>query len=144
MHTLWDPMLSDALAEMNQLWGRRGQGLRRVEGEKGTSLYPAVDIFEEETAFSLSFDLPGFKPEDVHVELDERVLKVSGERRREQESQDGYRRVERVYGSFERRFRLPQNVDVDALEAKLDAGVLTVRLPKREAPTARRIEIAAA
>lgn len=153
MSTMWDPMWSDAVADVNQLLGLSPLAVRRARGprywpaaaaEAPKGFHPDVDVFEDEKSFSLTFDLPGFKAEDVHVEVEEKLLKVHGERSLPQEDREGYRCLERAYGAFERRFRLPENVDADALDAKLESGVLVLRLPKRELPGVRRIEIASA
>ncbi len=82
------------------------------------------------------------KAEDIHLDVEKNVLTLRGERQLE-EVTDGsdYKRVERSYGTFTRSFTLPETVDDEGIEAKLTDGVLTVRLPKREAPSARRIEV---
>jgi len=137
MLSYWDPF-----AEMNrlqdQLLGRRGE-------TAAPAFRPAVDIREEEKAFVVYAELPGVKAEDVHVDVEKGVLTVRGERTRRVEGEEaGWRRVERAYGSFTRSFSLPETVDPDAIEARLQDGVLEVRIPKREAPAAKRIEIHAA
>lgn len=101
-----------------------------------------TDIEETEKAFLLNFDLPGVKKEDVHVDVNDNVLTVSGERKREFESGAGEaRRVERTYGKFERSFSLPKVIDADKIEAHMEDGVLKVALPKVEAAKPRTIEI---
>ena len=80
-------------------------------------------------------DLPGVKKEEVKVEVDDdRVLKISGQRKIEKEDKnDTWYRVERSSGAFSRRFRLPENVEVDQIKASIDCGVLTLIIPKAEA-----------
>jgi len=92
---------------------------------------PAVDVIETDENFLLRADLPGLAPEDVDIELDDNTLTVSGERKSEQlESQNGYRRIERVAGSFSRSLRLPDGVAPESVQASFEHGVLDVTIPK--------------
>ncbi len=131
MLTRWDPFAP--LSEMSRL-----QDLAR----QAQSFRPAVDIVEHAGAFEVRAEVPGMKAEDIHLDVEKNVLTLRGERQLE-EVTDGsdYKRVERSYGTFTRSFTLPETVDDEGIEAKLTDGVLTVRLPKREAPSARRIEV---
>ena len=80
---------------------------------------------------------PRVKPEDIRVEVENRVLTISDERQLEhQDKREGYHRVERFYGSFTRSFALGDEVSPDSIDAKYENRVLTVRLPK--SPTAKR------
>jgi HSP20 family protein len=104
---------------------------------------PATDLAETPDAYVLRADLPGMSPEDVHIELENRVLSISGERRAETTEQGaGFHRVERAFGSFHRSLTLPAGVDAEAITASFDQGVLTVRVPKPEAVKPRRVSIA--
>ncbi len=104
---------------------------------------PALDVAETADAYVLRADLPGLDPADVTIELEHRVLTISGERRAEQTTEDGgYRRVERSFGSFRRALTLPAGVDADAITASFDKGVLTVSVPKPEERKPHRVAIA--
>jgi HSP20 family protein len=104
----------------------------------------AVDIREEDDAFYVDAEVPGLAAEDVKVDVEKNVLTLSGERKVEKEESEGtYRRVERQYGSFTRSFTLPETVDTDNISADLKEGVLALRLPKKEAPTPRKISVKA-
>ncbi len=94
---------------------------------------PAVDIKEEEKQFLISADIPGVEPEDIQVEMKNGVLTISGEKRAEhEEEKEGYKRIERSYGSFLRRFSLPDTADPDSIKAKSKNGALEVIVAKRE------------
>jgi len=102
----------------------------------------AVDIREEDDAFYVDAEVPGLAAEDVKVDIEKNVLTLSGERKVEKEETEGtYRRVERQYGSFTRSFTLPETVDTENISADLKEGVLALRLPKKEAPTPRKISV---
>jgi len=103
---------------------------------------PAVDIVEEKDRFVLHADVPGVKPEDIDVSMDNGVLTVSGERRHEGVSEeDGYRRVERAHGRFLRRFTLPDTADAESITAKSSNGILEVSIPKQPTVQSRRITV---
>jgi HSP20 family protein len=104
---------------------------------------PAMDLAETADAYVLRADLPGVSPDDVAIELEHRVLTVSGERRGEETAEGtGWRRVERSFGSFKRQLTLPQGIDGEAIVASFDNGVLTVTIPKPEERKPRRVSIA--
>ena len=103
---------------------------------------PAVDIKEEDERFVLTADIPGVDPKDIDVTMDEGVLTIKGERKHEsQEDANGYKLVERSYGSFYRRFSLPDTANAEAVTAKGKDGVLEVFIPKQEKVQPRRIAV---
>ncbi|XP_043691739.1 18.5 kDa class I heat shock protein-like [Telopea speciosissima] len=104
-----------------------------------------MDWKETPEAHIFKADLPGLKKEEVKVEVEEgRVLKISGERSREnEEKNDQWHRIERSSGKFLRKFRLPENTKVDQVKASMENGVLTVTIPKVvKKPEVKAIEIA--
>jgi HSP20 family protein len=117
-------------------------GLPRLSA--GQSWMLAVDVNETEKEFFLSADMPGLDKNDVSVDIHDGVITIKGERAIDNEkSTDGYRIRERQLGSFNRSFRLPDNVNEDKVAAKFKNGVLMVTLPKTKEilPEGRQIKI---
>ena len=111
----------------------------------GYTWVPSVDISETDDVFEVRAELPGVAKDDLHVSVKDNLLTLSGEKR--QEKADGtqnHRSVERRYGSFQRRFTLPPEVEKDDIKAEFSDGVLTLSIPKPEAvkPTEIRITTA--
>lgn len=127
--------------EMNRLFSRTvGEG-----GASGSAWTPAVDIFDQDEAIVLRAELPGLTPEDIDIEIDDNVLTLRGERRFQEQVDEGrYYRLERAYGQFQRSVTLPQGVKADEISAGFDNGVLTVRVPKADEVKPRKIAVAAA
>jgi len=121
------------------------RGDKSGEGAVATAEWaPAVDIKEEVDKFVIHADIPGVKPEDIEVSMEAGVLTVKGDKESEAKTEkEGYKRVERTYGSFYRRFSLPDTADGDAINAKCKHGVLEIIIPKREAVKPKRISVAA-
>ncbi len=94
---------------------------------------PAVDIVEDDKQFVLTADLPDVNQKDIDVRVDDGALTLRAERKLESdESKDKFRRIERSYGAFVRRFSLPPTIDSDGIDARYKNGVLRLTLPKAE------------
>lgn len=103
---------------------------------------PPMDLLEEDDHFIVHADLPGMGEDDLTVEVEDRMLRISGERRPPHDPRnDGWRRVERSFGRFERTLLLPEGVDTDGISADFDRGVLKLRIPKPVQSTPKRIRI---
>lgn len=103
---------------------------------------PAVDIKEEADRFVIRADVPGVDAKDIDITMENGVLTIKGQRNREDvEERDGYKRVERVYGNFYRRFTLPDTADAEKVSASSNNGVLEVTIPKQEKVQPRRIPV---
>jgi len=103
---------------------------------------PEANVSETDKAIEVAIDLPGMKPEEVKVELHDRTLTISGERKEEKEENGKtFHRVERRSGSFRRSFALPMEVDESKVEAKFEHGVLNIILPKTEKASPKKIEV---
>ena len=103
---------------------------------------PAVDIKEEQDRYLLRADVPGVDSKDIEITMENGVLTIKGERRYEdKEEREGYKRIERVYGTFYRRFTLPDTADADKVSATSKNGVLEVTIPKQEKVQPRKIKV---
>jgi HSP20 family protein len=136
----WEPFMNfDNLHSVLNDWFE-GDG---VSTQSRTSTWhPAVDVLEGKDAYLIHAELPGIKKEDIHVELKDGNLVLSGERKAEKLA-DGvkYRHAERVAAKFWRSFSLPEAIKQDSIEATYKDGVLEVRIPKAEEAKPRQIEI---
>ena len=121
-----------------------GDALSSPEASSSPSVswVPRVDIHEEKDRFVVLADVPGVEPKDIDITAENGVLTVRGERRAEKrETENGYERVERVSGTFLRRFTLPEGANTESIKAKQTNGVLEVTIPKTPAVQPRRISI---
>jgi len=151
--TLWkhkdDPFkaLERFRREMDRLfdrWFEEPYGIDRFFEEELTSSrwYPAVDIQEKDGKYILKAELPGMKKDDIHVDIENGVLSIKGERKLEdEEKKENYHRIERVYGTFRRSFRLPENVKEDQIKAKYKDGILEITLPIKEEAKPKAIPV---
>ena len=104
---------------------------------------PALDVAETERGYSVQIDLPGVAKDDVKIAIDGRRVSVSAHTQREESKKDGERMIyrERSSASFARTFTLPEEIDQDASQAKLDSGVLSLTLTKKRAAAARTLTV---
>ena len=124
LHRLFNTLFEDRNSAVQQRW------------------MPAMDLVEADDHFLLKADLPGLSEEDVAIEVRDKALTISGERKAEHERRErGWYRVERSFGRFSRSLSLPDGVDADAISASFDRGVLSVTIPKPEQRKPRRIQI---
>ena len=140
----WEPLreLSTLQNEMNRLFSTAFDTPNTGNGSTLRRWMPAMDLVEGEQHFVLTADLPGMTEADVNIEVDDRVLTVSGERKANYETnKDGFHRVERAFGSFSRSLTLPEGVKPDAVQAHFDRGVLEVTIFKPEQKKPRQVQI---
>jgi HSP20 family protein len=105
---------------------------------------PAVDVHESASELRFDVELPGIRPDDIEINVDNGVLMIRGEKseeRKEDDKEGRYHILERSYGTFFRSFQLPQGVDESQINADVDQGVLHIRIPKAALPQPRRIQI---
>ena len=129
--------------EMTRMFDHAVAGSEDTSNVATSRWTPAVDIREDAERFTITADIPGVEPKDIEVTMENGVLTIKGERKLEtgDEGDNGYRRVERVYGGFYRRFTLPDTADADAISAIGKHGVLEVVIPKRAALQPKRITV---
>ncbi len=134
---------SDVFSGLSRLNRLMDEALGGFDGESVSSAWtPTCDIREDPEHVTITLDLPGVRPEDVKINLENQVLTVRGEKQQVEEKKDErWHRYERSYGTFERSFTLPSTVDPEKIEATTDNGVLTVRIPKTEKAKPREIPI---
>jgi HSP20 family protein len=127
----WDP-LQDLLTLHERI--------NRLSGMDAPGWMPAVDLYETADRFVITAELPGLLRDDVQINVHEGKLFLRGHRPAGTATCEQYHRVERGHGQFSRTFALPQAVDVDAIDADLTNGVLTISIPKKN-PSEHRIEV---
>ena len=136
----WDPFdeLTLLRSRMDRLWSR-------MTDDDQTALAnwsPTSDVIETKDEIVIKAELPGIDEKNINVELEAGVLKIKGERNAEKETEEeGYRRLERSYGSFFRSFALPVNVETGKISAAFANGLLEVHLPKKEGAKPQSIKI---
>ena len=131
-------------SQINKLFGDISPLGVRVHGEEMSAAMwaPPVDVTETKDVLAFKFEVPGFKQEELTLNVENGALTLEGERKFEEEQKDkNYHRVERAYGRFYRSFALPANIDVSKVAATLVDGVLNVELPKREEAKPKAIPI---
>jgi HSP20 family protein len=135
--TQWDPYrMMDALLRWDPF--RSGEGWFPRGGE----LAPSFDLKETGDSYVVKADVPGIKEDELEVNVSGNVLTISGRREEDhREESDRYYATERSYGSFSRSFALPEGVEVDRVRANLEAGVLSVTVPKKPEVQPKKITI---
>lgn len=109
---------------------------------KNSNWQPYTDISETEDGFEVRTELPGVSKDDVKISVKDNFLTIQGEKRWENgDESKNYRRIERRFGHFERRFSLPPKVDVDSITADYTDGVLTLSIPKPDEVKPKEIPI---
>ncbi len=141
----WDPFreLEEMSNQINRLFVRPSVWqTQNREAMTVADWTPTVDISETEAEYVIKAELPEVKKEDVKITVEDGVLTIQGERRREtEEKAKKFHRVERSYGRFVRTFTLPDSVDETGVKAVYTDGVLNLRLPKSEKAKPKQIEV---
>ena len=134
MITRFDPFKEFAnLQERMEYFNRVLNGNSESEARSKIDFIPTVNTREADDAYYIEIDLPGVKKENVSIDVNDNIITISGERKVDDERKNNeFYRVESIYGKFERSFTLPDDVDTDKIEAKMENGVLIVKIPKMQ------------
>jgi len=104
--------------------------------------YPKIDVYEKDNVIYVKADLPGIDEKNLNVELEGNILTISGTSEETCEKKEkNYHRIERCYGSFSRSITLPENVDIEKVNAEYKKGVLTVSIPKTKKEDTKKINV---
>lgn len=113
-----------------------------VVSKRRDNFVPSIDVSETDDKFLIAAELPGMKKDDINISLENGRLSISGERQFEKEEEGKtYHRVETRYGSFNRSFQLPDNVDEESINATYEDGLLNIAINKSENKVKKQIEI---
>jgi HSP20 family protein len=146
----WDPVRSNPLRELENIgerFSRVFDQLSNTRGNGGEAMtvadwVPTVDIAEDDKEYLIKVEIPEVDKKDVKVTVQEGMLTIQGERKKEREENGKrFHRMERVYGTFVRSFMLPENVAEDKVTAEFKDGMLMVHLPKTEKPKPKQVEV---
>ncbi len=124
-----------------RVWQER---LERLSAHHPDSWTPPIDVYETEDRYVIAAEVPGLTREDVDLAVEDARLTIRGQRLDRPATAGDvvhFHQVERGHGSFARTFEFASKIDVDAVEADLTNGVLTITLPKATRPPARKIEV---
>jgi HSP20 family protein len=136
----WDPF--EAMRELMRWSPFQEMAPRTGQESDGQRFLPAFDVRETEDSFLFTADVPGFREEDIDVQVSGNRLTITGRREAEDcKDTDTFYCAERSYGEFTRSFTFPDGVDVNGIDAELRAGVLHVRLPKQAESPRRQIKL---
>ena len=134
-----DDVFDRFFAESMRRWPRVGAATQQPR-----EWAPAADVSETDGEYLIKAELPEVRKEDVSITVQDGVLTLAGERKQEKvEEQEKVHRIERFYGSFARRFALPENADEQGIRAESRDGVIVIHIPKQRVvePQPRQIQI---
>ena len=135
----------DPFREIKELENRIFQNyVPAVQNDKGINAFtPSVNTREDEKAYYIEVDLPGVKKEDIKVDIKDNTLTISGERKfKEEVKEEDYYKIETSIGKFSRTFTLPDDADVEHIDAKSENGVLDIVIPKvKKEESVKTIEV---
>lgn len=134
--------IRDALSGfLDEMLGGDGHG-RSLDWRGGSTWLPSVDVEESDKEYAFSLELPGLQKGDIHVEVQEGVLTIRGERKAEKEEKGrNFLRQEQHYGAFRRCFTLPRDAVAESVKASYKEGVLKVCVPRSEKAKPKAVDV---
>jgi len=140
----WKPQYA-GMNDIDRLWSEffnAPAGCATCEPEAQVHWSPRVDIVETDKQYEIHVELPGLEKSDLSLKMEDGLLVLSGERKSVTEEKDRrFRRVERLYGRFERSFRLPKEADAEKIEAEFKNGLLMISIAKAQQVAGREIQV---
>ncbi|TVQ68473.1 MAG: Hsp20/alpha crystallin family protein [Balneolaceae bacterium] len=113
-----------------------------VTSDSGRLYVPSLDVSETDTHYHIQLALPGLKKDDINIDLQDRRLTITGERKEEADDKNTkYHVRETRYGSFERSIMLPNNIDQDKIDARFEDGILNLDVEKKEKQVNKQIKV---
>ncbi|WP_417909504.1 Hsp20/alpha crystallin family protein [Candidatus Electronema sp. PJ] len=139
--SVWDPFREmEALLDRYSRTARKPAEVGDSKAMEAGDWMPTVDIVENDQSFVVRTELPGVEKDDVNVHINNGVLTIKGEKKVETKDEKRHR-IECSYGSFVRSFTLPQDVDIERVEAAYKNGILSLTIPKLEKAKPKQIEV---
>ncbi|MEQ8663317.1 MAG: Hsp20/alpha crystallin family protein [Gammaproteobacteria bacterium] len=143
--TIYDPFstIRRLQDEMNRAFGSALTTDEDASASAVSHWVPAVDVHEEADRYVIVADVPGVEPAAIDVSMENGILSIAGQRHDERRAENGggTRRVERLHGSFYRRFTLPDTADAERIEARSNHGVLEIIIPKKAQLQPKKISV---
>jgi HSP20 family protein len=137
--------LQVASSSLNRLFDEARRGWPEAGNQLTGTWMPPVDVFENTNEVRIVAEMPGVRPDDIRISVENNVITIRGEKQPTQDAEgkesDRVHRSERVYGLFERSFTMPTTVDAEKIVARYEQGVLTLVLPKAERAKPRQISV---
>jgi HSP20 family protein len=140
-----DPIVEfQRVAEMmDRAFGEQRQSTLASTGDAATFALP-VDVYEKDETFFVRAAVPGVAPEQLDIQIQNNILTIRGETKQEWEDQNENTRIYRReyrYGTFSRSIRLPENLDLDKVDAEFNHGFVTISLPKKEEAKPKSLKV---
>jgi HSP20 family protein len=135
--TRWEPF-----AELGELRSRFDRIFGELADGRESEWRPAIDVVRDDGNLVIRADVPGIKPDEVKIEVEDGILTVSGEHQEtKEEKEKSFLRRERRYGSFSRSMALPEGVEAKKIKARTRDGIVEVTIPLPKKPEKQKLQI---
>ncbi len=133
-------LLNELSKEFDSMFGRNVKS-RKENSECECAFAPRVDIVENKDDYLMHVEIPGMNREDIKVRVEDKVLTISGERKKSEDEKSNYVRQERIHGKFARSFTLADEIDTEKISADYKNGILTIKLAIAEKAKPKEIDV---